>query len=436
MNSLSEKDWPVEQRGRMFGSPAKLRLGLLSVSVMLPLFAAEGQDALRSAISLDAVIAAQTSQTVLQPERPHLGPVQLTLGAYAGTSYDDNINGSANNPQSDVLSRAGANLRFDWPATDHSDLQFGTGIGYVNYLRNTRNSGLEISPDSALTYALSLDDVILTLYDQFSYTRQVTTEAALANVATRPQLNNTAGLRVEWNPGQWTLQTGYSHNDNWSDHANDYLNRSSEYFFGRAGWRFAEATQAGVEASGGLTAYQLASQGNSYNVSVGGYVEWQLRPALHFTLRGGPTLYEFSSPGPTGGNSTLNSYYISFEASHQLTDFLSHNLRIERDVQLGANQGSDYVEQLTAGYSLSWALTQRISVGASVTYEDGQQPLGNFPFHSIEDYQRYGGGLQATWQFTGHLAGSLSYNHWLRDSNLPDRGYSENSVSFNLNYTF
>ena len=92
-------------------------------------------------------------------------------------------------------------MGFDWPATDHSDLQFGTGIGYVNYLRNTRNSGLEISPDSALTYALSLDDVILTLYDQFSYTRQVTTEAALANVATRPQLNNTAGLRVEARAG-------------------------------------------------------------------------------------------------------------------------------------------------------------------------------------------------------------------------------------------
>ncbi len=437
MNSLSGRDRTGERRVKLFASPTKRRLGFLSVSVMLPLLAAKGQEALYSAVSLDRTIAAQSAPTALPPDRPHLGPVQLTLGVYGGVTYSDNINAAQNNPESDEILRGGANLGFDWPATDHSDLQLGTGIGYVHYLTYTANNGLEVNPDSALTYAVSLDDVVLTFYDQFSYTRQVTTEAALANVTTQPLLANTIGVRGEWDPGQWTLQTSYSHANFLSDEANNYLNRSAEYFFGRAGWRFAEATQAGVEASGGWTDYQQTSQQNNYNVSLGGFVEWQLRPSLHFTLRGGPTFYEFISQNSNVGNSSLTSYYVSLETSHQLTDFLSQDLTIVHAIQPGANQGSAYIEQLTVSYSLSWALTQRISVGPSLTYVNGQQPLENFPFvYVTEYYQLYTGSLQASWRFTDHLTGSLGYSRSQRDSNQPDRGYSEDSVSFNLSYAF
>lgn len=431
----------VGTRPRAPGFLTKLRLRLFFIFMALPLCTAEGQEALRNAISLEGSIAAESKTMSLQPDRPHLGPVQLTLGVYAGMIYDDNINESQSDAQSDVISRVGANLGFDWPATEHSELRFGTAIGYLHYFKNTANNGLEVNPNSALTYALSLDDVILTFYDQVSYSRQVTTEGALANVATLPQFDNTIGAKVEWDPGKWTFQTSYGHSIFLSDGGNNYLNHSSEYFFGRAGWRFAEATQAGMEASGSLTAYQLNEQGGNYNYSVGGYVEWQVRPSLHLTLRGGPTFYTFSSQGQSGGNSTLDAYYVSLTATHQLTDFISHSLSINRDVQLGLNQGSDYIEQLAANYTITWALTKRINVGASVSYENGSQPLehllfGFFPVQDTERYHRYGGGLQASWQFTGHLAANLSYNHQLRDSNLSNRNYTENSVSFGLNYAF
>ena len=78
-NPSSDKNRQVERRIKTFGSSAKLRLGLLSVSVMLPLFAAEGQEALRSAISLDAAIAAQTSPDSLatRPSAPGTGATHL-----------------------------------------------------------------------------------------------------------------------------------------------------------------------------------------------------------------------------------------------------------------------------------------------------------------------------------------------------------------------
>lgn len=404
------------------------------------LLKAHGQDALFSSVSLDESIAARSS---LPPDRPHLGPVQYDLGGYAGVAYDDNINGSQNAPASDVILRTGVNLNLNWSATDHSTLQFATGIGYLDYLKYSGNSGLEVSPNSALIYAISLDEVTLTLFDQFSYSRQVRTEAALANLTILPQLDNNAGVRAEWDPGQLTLLASYGHEIFLSDHANDYLNRSSENFFARVGWRFAEATQAGIEASDALTYYQVAGENNNQNLSVGGYVEWQVRPSLHFTLRGGPAFFEPYSSGATGGSSSFDSYYVSLEATHHLADFLDHSLSIVRNVSPGLNLGSSYIEQLTLNYEISWKLTQRITVTASASYTDGRQPLELpdplfpiFPILVTEHYQQYGGGLKASWRFTDHLSADFSFNHGLRNSNLPDRGYRDNYLSLQLNYAF
>jgi len=411
-------------------------LGWLSVSLLFPLAAARGQDALYNALSFDNATAAQANQFALQPDQPHLGPVQLALGVYANAGYDDNINQAQTGAQSDVILRGGANLGFTWPATDRSALQFGTGIGYVHYLKYKSNNGLEISPDSVLSYAVSVKDATFSAFDQFSVTRQVTTEAALANQATLPRFENSVGVRSEWDPDQWTFLASYSHNNEFSDQANDYLNSSSEYFFGRAGWYFAEATQAGLEASGGWTVYQVPGQGDNDNVSVGGYIDWRVRPSTHLVMRGGPTYYRFYSQGPTGANSSLSSYYVSLEASQQLTDFLSNQLSVDRSVNAGISRGSSYVEELAASESLSWVLTQHITVGPSLTYENGHQPFGVFPLLFTENYQRYGGGLSLGWKFTDHLSGNVSYSYWLRDSNLANRGYSENSVQAGLNYTF
>jgi len=402
---------------------------------------ASGQDALFSSVSLDNSLTANNSQS---PALPHFGPVQFGIGAFGGMTYDDNINGSQNSPETDAILRVGANLHLDWPATDRSGLQLGTGIGYLDYLHYSGNNGVEITPNSALTYAVSFDDVTITPFDQFSYTREVRTQAALANIVTLPLLENNVGLRAEWDPGHWTFLGSYSHADYVSDHADDYLNHSAEYIFGRAGCRFAEETQVGLEASDGFTFYQLGDQGNSQNLSVGGYVEWLVRPSLQFTLRGGPVFYEPNSAGSTAGSSNFDTYYVSLDANQQITDYLSQDLNINRSLQAGLNKGSGYIEQLGINYMLTWQLTQWTKVSLSGSYVDGRQPLESFisifgfeiPFVQTEEYQQYGASLQASWQCTAHLSASLSYSHWLRNSNLPGRGYSDNSVSCQFNYNF
>jgi len=406
---------------------------------MLVVGGARAQDALFSSAALDRFTA---SSALLIPDQPHWGPVQAGLGAYIGTSYNDNINSAEVNPEADVISRIGTSLTLGWSPTGNSQLQLGTGLGYVNYQKYSANSGVQISPNSALTYAVTWYDATFTVFDQFSYTREVQNQAAVANIVTQPQLGNNIGLRSEWDPGRWVLVGSFSHDNNVSTHADDYLNRSSEYLDGQVGWQFAEATQAGLEVSDAFTYYQVQTANNNENLSVGGYLDWAVQPTLNLTLRGGPVFYSPMS-ATSSGSASVDSYYVSLLASHQITDYLSHSLSIQRSLQAGLNQGSGYDEQLVASYSINWTLTQRISVGASASYTDGKQPLvetlGANPIHLYElneAYTQYSGGLQASWRFTDHLTSSLGYNHSLRRSNLANRDYSDNTISLNLNYSF
>jgi hypothetical protein len=428
--------------------PRSRTLGLLAVATaVLAGSSASAQEALLSSLAYDRAVAPNQNPVANPaPDMPHLGPVQLSLGAYLGADYEDNVNYTQTNIQSDDILHAGVTLGFYWPATQQSAVSLNTSLGYAHYLNNAQYDYLEVGPNSALSWNVLFPDGSLNFFDQFSYSQQVETQASLSGVATFPIFDNTAGARINWSPSQWVFQAGYSHDNYFSDSSVfDYLNRSSEYVFTRGAWQFAEKNQAGLETSASLTSYSLASEGNSYSLSVGPYVEWQITQAIHATIRGGPTYYWFNSTTSSGQGNNLNSYYVGFQVTHQLTEFVSHQLGIERDVSLGLNQGSQYSEQLTASYSVSLALAQGIGLSVNGNYVHGNQTFQNLvtiapglsiPFNQMEVYDQYSVGPALSWQATDKFSTSLSYNYYLRESNLPGRGYTQDIVSLRLNYAF
>ena len=401
------------------------------------------QDALHSALSLDPQLAAATnSPASTDPAQPYWRSLSFHLGSYLLAQYNDNFFETSSNPEMDVSVRGGINLQMSWIPSDRSELRFSSGIGYVHYGEHSAYSGLELSPDSALTYSLRYGDTTLTAYDQFSYWREVATEGALANIATLPRLDNTLGARFSWEPDHWRLQAGYGHEDFMADNsANAYLNRASEQLLGRIAWRLAENSEAGVEGSGSFTTYREQIQSDNQNFSIGPYADLQLRPSIHLSLRGGPAFY-FFDPLPDGRRSPdLLSYYLSFNFHHQLTGNCSYELNLRREVQPGLNQGSDYIEQLSASYTISYALTSQLTLAANLTYENGTQPLplfifGGFLIEGIEHFERVGGGPRISWRLTDKFTASLDYAHWQRTSDFAGRGYDENIVGASLAYAF
>jgi hypothetical protein len=398
---------------------------------------APAQEDFRSTLALDRLEAQYTNPPVeLRPDPPRLGPVQLSLGLYTGAEFNDNIDFAPVNGQSDVILRGGVSLGAALPATERSTLRLSADIGYLHYTQYSAYDGIEVSPNSALTYDLDFTDGTLTFYDQFSYSREVVTQAALAGIAVFPRLDNTIGAQATWQPGHWLLQGGYSHEDFLGQTSQyQFLNHATECFTARSAWRFGENSQAGLEAGASLTAYQQSVQPNSDSLSLGAFTQWQVTHAIHAELRAGPDFFRFAAaPGQPG--SDLLSYYYSLELSQPLTDFITHRVTVRRDVQLGYNAGSAYVEQLTATYGLSWDLTTRIKLSANLTYGSGSQPWPILIYEFSEHFSQYGINPSVSWRFTEHLGVILGYAHWVRQSDIPGRQYTQNSATLSLNYTF
>jgi hypothetical protein len=397
-------------------------------------FKGQAQEALLSSLS----VARALNPVVTWPaKQSHVGPIEFAMGLYTGFQLNDNVNYVAENPQSDTILRWGMTAGFTLPATEQSGLNLNTGVGYAYYLVHPQYSAWEISPDSALSWDIAFEDGSMTLFDQFSFSQQVGTESALYGVAAFPRFDNTIGIKATWLPNRWRIEGGYSHNNFFSDSsAFDYLNRSSEFFFARVAWRFAEATEAGVEVSSSLTDYEVNLQNNNTSLSLGPYADWQVTQSLKVTLRGGWTSFVFSDASGSAVVPDISTYYAGLELTQQLTDFLSHRLTARRDVRLGINAGSDYIQEFVLNYSLNWKLTQSLTLETAATFEHGKQPLQSGVSFVQENYDWLGIGPTASWQATGRIALSAGYSFWQRTSNLPGHGYVQNSLTLRLDYQF
>jgi hypothetical protein len=400
---------------------------------------ARAQEALLSALSLDSIVEAQANTPVIhQMSQPHLGPVFFSFNPYSSFAFDNNINLSQNNPESDAYIGIGLDLGFFWLATGQSQLNFTSDVGYEFYLKHRDNDYIEIAPGSALTWNFSIDDCDLTFFDQFNYTRNVVSVAAVSNVSGIPIINNTAGLRAQWQPDQWLIQAGYSYNSYFSDSsAYAYLDNASHYFFARGAWRFAEAAQLGLEASASITDYDQQSQSGNTSYSLGPYLEWQVTRFIHASLHGGPTFFSFAGNSSGQSASSLGTYYINFDLTHQITPFISQELSVDRSVNLGYTQGTAYTKQLNIGYTIHWRLKPWLNFWLSLNYQDGQQPLLVGSIKEInEDFARYGVNPGISYQVTQKLTTSLSYSHWTRSSNINGNGYADDNITLQFQYSF
>jgi hypothetical protein len=412
-----------------------------TVLLAFPLLAAssmQAQEALTSALSTDAIITAENAPAAAPaPGEHYLGPVNFTLSTSLGIASDDNSNLTQNHPKGDMILNGGMGLDLSWAATEKSELRFGSEFKYATYLAHTRNDTLDISPDSALTWSFQFEDGSLTLYDQFNYSEEVVTVASVGGVASLPRFDNTIGGRGQWTPGKWTFELGLSHSDFRStDKAFDYLDSGSEYLFARGAWNFSQNTESGIELSASQTAYSAKFQSDNKSYSLGPYATWKVAEIINASLRGGPTIYQFDRVGLLQPAKTLTSYYLAFDISHELTQFISHHLWAKRDVNLGLNRGNDFNQQFSVGYDISWKATQNAIFSANTSYISGSQPLTTLSSATTEHYDQIGFGAGVSYQFTSQLSGNIGYSYYKRTSNIASSSYEANTVSFQMNYHF
>ena len=427
---------------------------------LMPKPTAYAQQAFLSALSVDSVLKSRSPTNpivTLPPDQPHIGPVGIDLGAYSAVYVQNNINYAQANTESDVILNPGVNLGLAWQATGQSTLQINSGVGYNFYLQHPDHDYLAISPGSALTWGVELDDWEITFFDQFNYTRNVATSATVSNVSGIPLVNNNAGLRAEWKPGHWLVSPGYSYQDSFSTSSEfNYLDNAANELLLRGAWRFSDHGELGLEGTATFTQFRYNPQRNNNAYSFGPYLIWPVDPSLYLSLHGGPNIQDYTESSPGQPQSGANSYYINVDLTHQITHFISQELKINRSVSLGESLGANYAQELDVQYVLRWQAKPWMNLHLELDYQDGTQSYeqlifetvivdtpppphlvsGLVPSFSTENYTRYGISPGVDYQITKQTSAELGYSHWTRSSNINGNSYRFDSVNFQISHKF
>jgi hypothetical protein len=396
---------------------------------------------LRRTLESDAS-AALRNQPVVRPSADVLqwGPVTFDISVSYSLEATDNARFTRTDRREDLIQRPLANIGVLFRLSPQSRLDFRTGVGYEDYIDNSVEDRLFISPGSELALDVRVGKGVVTFFDRFDYSQDVLQEGGLSGVGRFPRLENTVGLRSVWQFDQWVYQAGYSHLNVFiveddSEGATDfsYLERADEQFFGRAGYNFDYPVQLGVEATGSLSEYTSDLQRDRYAISAGPYLRWNAADALEIALRGGASHTVFSGTNGLSDETDFTSFYVGFDVDHRLTEHVTYGFSITHDIRAGVALGSDYIETTRAELNPVWRMTRHWTLSGNIFGETSEEVgLGSV----TEAYRRLGVGVGPVYQLTRHISCFARYAFNLRDSDIESRSYRENRVSIGGSYRF
>jgi len=417
-----------------FCKAAILRTALV---LILPIFllvpTLRAQDAVRPSLAGEAAAEARRQSVEQIPYNLLAGPVRFLFSITTGIEYNDNINLSQTNEQSDVIIRPQFNVDAIWPVTQLNTLKLDLGLGYAFYIDhpNADTNGVLISPGSQLSFDVFVQDFRINFHDRFSLQQDPVAELQLSNVVDYGRFENTAGVSVLWDLNKAVLTFGYDHYTYVSTtSAFDYLDRNAEELTASAYFALTTTTGAGLETSAVYNYYDQNVLNDSTTYTVGPFVETQITNYLKLRVSGGYQSINFDGGGLVADSSDLNDYYANVLLSHRINASISQTISAGHEAQLGVN--SNFIELNYVRHTATWNIINRTLLTTELFYEDGDDSGGIFGEH----IQRYGGALSFGYQFTQHITLGLRYQYTQKQSDQPLRDYKQNRVSLDGTYSF
>jgi hypothetical protein len=156
------------------------------------------------------------------------------------------------------------------------------------------------------------------------------------------------------------------------------------------------------------------------------------RPTEFISLNAGAgyTMMTFDQAPFRGGPSQSGgSLSLLISADHKINRFLSQDLNISNARSLGID--SNFNEEFIVQYGLSARFSAGITVRSSVTF-DRLQSSGLFS----ENADRYLLYIGTSHQLTRLWKAAIGYTYVLKNSDVVDRGYSQNRVTLDISREF
>lgn len=405
---------------------------ILATLLLLPM-TGRAQEAVRPSLAGEAAAEARRQSVEQIPYNLLAGPIRFLFSITTGIEYNDNINLSENNKQSDVIIRPQFNIDAIWPVTQLNTLKLDLGLGYAFYLDhpNANTNGVLIQPGSQLSFDIFIQDFRINLHDRFSLQQDPVGQLQLSNVVDYGRFENTAGVSVLWDLNKAVLTFGYDHYNyiSTTDTFN-YLDRNAEELTFSAYFAFTSTTGGGIESSAVYNYYDQDFLNDSVTYSVGPFIETQLTNYLKLRASVGYQFIDFDEGGFVQDGSDSNDYYANILLSHRINANIFQTLSAGHESQLGVN--SNFVALNYVRHTATWNIINRTVLTTELFFEDGDDSGGIFSEH----IQRYGGAIALGYQLTKHVTVGVRYQYTQKESDQPDRDYKQNRVSIDGTYSF
>jgi hypothetical protein len=401
---------------------------------------AQGQEALRESLAGEQAARARKAALENRDYNLKLGRLNLNFSSSFSAEYNDSISLSSI-PEDDFILRPGITTSGHLPVSDQNALSFSLGVGYLKYLDHTEFDRFQITPGTELAFDVFVDNFRFTVFDRFSYSIDPVTESTVTDSADLGGFSNLSGINAIWDLNRIVLTAGYGHRIATS-HASQFSNsdRTVDLFLVRAGYQVHGALTLGIESSLNLTDYDQPIFYDSTAFSIGPFAEWQVSEKIRALLRGGYVRHNFDAPPGIGSMEDEATFYLTAVIDWTINQYVHAGFQLDHDAQ--ASTDSNYRELLTARLHLRWNIIQNLGLTTYGVYESGFQPEfvrineGEVFFRAEEDWERFGVGIALSYPLMRRLGASLSYRYYLRNSDLAEREYRQNSVALGLTYRF
>ncbi len=404
---------------------------------------AGAQEALRTALESEAAALLRNMPPLPPPgDVIRWGPATFDVSVSYALDATDNSTFEETDRQKDLIQRPMVNLGVLLQISPRSRLDFRTGVGYEDYIDNTSEDRLFITPGSELAFDVRAGKGVVTVFDRFEYTQDVAEQGAIAGEGSVPRFENRVGLRSIWQFDNWVYQAGFAHLNVLvlgasSDEGSDFrhLERADEQFFGRVGYLFDEVPlHAGIEATAALADYVVDTQRDPDAVSLGPFMTWTAADALKITMRGGVVYVYFNKTDGLDATD-YTTYYAGLNLDHRLTSRFTYGFALTHDIRAGFNEGTDYIETSRAEFDGTWLMTRFWRWSWLLFAEDAKEvALSNLG--QTEKYRRFGISAGPTYQVSDHLSTFAHYAFTLRDSDIEGRSYRENRATIGVTFRF
>ncbi len=411
-----------------------VRLGSVVCCLLLACpFLLRAQDAVRPSLAGEQASEARRQDIEHIPYNLLTGPIKYRVSATLGLEYNDNINLSENNAQSDVIIRPQVNIDALWPVTQINTLRLDIGLGYAFYMDHSDQdtNGILLAPGSQLAFDIFIGDFRINFHDRFSLQQDPIDELQVSNVVDYGRFENTAGVSLLWDLNKAVLTFGYDHYTYISTNSDfDYLNRNAEELVASAAFAATSTTSVGVESSFVTTYYDQNVLNDSDTYTVGAFVETQLTNYIKVRIAGGYQMIDFDNTGSVFDSMDVNDYYANILISHRLNAAITQTLAAGHENQLGVN--SNYISLNYVRHTVTWNLIRATLLTTELFYEDADDSGGFINEH----LHRYGGAVTVGYQLTPHVTLGLRYQYTQKDSNVAERDYAQNRVTIDATYSF